>query len=103
MMTRGQTNVPVELAFSASSIADIEVDVIFAGPAGKFKVPAFWAGGDVFSVRFSASAAGQISARSAPAIPASTVRPARSRSSRIPVTIPCSGTESFEWRRTTAR
>ena len=67
MMTRGQTNMPVELAFSASvsnhDIADIEVDVIFAGPAGAFRVPAFWAGGDVFRVRFAAPEPGRYAYR----------------------------------------
>jgi hypothetical protein len=63
----GWTNVPVEFDFIAgttrSDISDIAVDVVFNGPAGEFRVPAFWAGGDAFRVRFAAPELGRYAYR----------------------------------------
>jgi len=45
---------------------DVELDVIVTGPGGKtWRVPAFWAGGDEWRVRFSAPATGKYSYRTA--------------------------------------
>lgn len=69
-MLYGQTNVPTEFTLTAArSYADIfndvDVDVTFVSPDGKqWQVPAFWAGGNVFRVRFAASEPGQYSYRS---------------------------------------
>ena len=63
-MIRGQTNVPVEIEFrgrqARRSDDEVEVDVVFTGPAGEtWKVPAFWAGENRFCVRFAAPAPGR--------------------------------------------
>ena len=65
-----QTNVPVEISFTSTSVYndifnEIEVDVIFTSPSGKeWKVPAFWAGDNIFRVRFSALESGLYTYRS---------------------------------------
>jgi hypothetical protein len=57
-MLDGQVNVPGEFALRAQKrhrdiFNDVDVDVVFSGPDGTtWKVPAFWAGGDTFRVRF---------------------------------------------------
>ncbi|OIO01168.1 hypothetical protein COS16_06405 [Candidatus Desantisbacteria bacterium CG02_land_8_20_14_3_00_49_13] len=62
---RGQKNVPVEFYLKSEKshpdiFNNIEVDVIFTGPErDEWKVPAFWAGGDLFGVRFSAPEPGR--------------------------------------------
>jgi hypothetical protein len=59
------TNVPIELQFRAGSphkdpFNELDVDVEFVGPNGAtWLVPAFWAGDDVFKVRFSGPEAGR--------------------------------------------
>ncbi len=60
-MVNGQTNVPVELTFSIPAAPwDAEIDVIFTGPDGdQWQVPAFWAGGDQWRVRFAAPRPGR--------------------------------------------
>lgn len=69
-MLMTQVNVPVEWSLRAEgSYADIckevEVDVTFTGPSGQsWRVPAFWAGGDRFGVRFAAPEPGLYSWRS---------------------------------------
>ena len=61
----GRTNVPVEFSLRASRayediFNDVEVDVVFTGPDGEtWRVPAFWAGGEVFKVRFAAPRPGR--------------------------------------------
>jgi hypothetical protein len=61
---RGETNVPVEIAFEAvGDHADpfntIEVDAVFTDPAGRqIRVPAFWAGGRSWKVRYASPLAG---------------------------------------------
>jgi len=65
-----QTDVPCEFALQATgSYADIcndvEVDVVFVGADGEeWRVPAFWAGDNVFRARFAAPAPGRYSWRS---------------------------------------
>ncbi len=69
-MLQGLTNVPVEFGLTASCsypdiFNDIELDVVFSGPDGQtWTVPAFWAGGNVFRVRFAAPAPGRYVYRS---------------------------------------
>ena len=69
-MLQGLTHVPIEFALNASCsytdiFNDIEVDVVFSGPDGReWKVPAFWAGGNVFRVRFAAPNPGSYTYRS---------------------------------------
>ena len=69
-MLSGQTNVPVEFALTAAvAHADIfndaEVDVVFTAPSGEERrVPAFWAGGDVFRVRYASAEPGRHTYRS---------------------------------------
>ncbi len=64
MMIYGQTGRPTELAFSAAgSYGDIfnqvQVDVLFRAPSGaEYKVPAFWAGSNVFRARHASAEAG---------------------------------------------
>ena len=64
-MLRAQTNVPVELSLNAGQkyrdiFNEVEVNVAFFGPGQReWLVPAFWAGGDVFKVRFSAPEPGR--------------------------------------------
>ena len=59
-----QTNVPVEISFAATSkyndiFNEIEVDVIFTNSnAIEWKVPAFWAGDNIYRARFAAPEAG---------------------------------------------
>jgi Protein of unknown function (DUF4038)/Domain of unknown function (DUF5060) len=59
-----QRNCMIEFAFqSTTRVADpyndVEVDVCFTGPDGTpFRVPAFWAGDNVWKVRFAGSAVG---------------------------------------------
>ncbi len=70
MLLYGQTNVPTEFSLTAArTYADpfneVEVDVLFTGPDGReWKVPAFWAGGGVFRVRFAAPEPGRYTYRS---------------------------------------
>ena len=60
-----QVNVPTEFTLTAAqAYADIfnevEVDVLFTGPDGaEYRVPAFWAGGQNFGVRFAAPKPGK--------------------------------------------
>ncbi len=50
---------PLVTGTNGNTSADIEVDVLFTGPDGqKWRVPAFWAGGNEFRVRFAAPTAG---------------------------------------------
>ena len=57
-MLATQTNVPIEFPLTAQKEHDdifnaLEVNVLFTGPGGiQWKVPAFWAGENVFRVRF---------------------------------------------------
>jgi len=59
-----QMNVPAEITFKAAKthadpFNDTTVDVVFTDPAGmKFKVPAFWDGGDVWKVRYASPTLG---------------------------------------------
>src|SRR4051812_40530142 len=59
-----QANVPVELSFSAARahadpFNDLQLDVNFTDPNGTVrKVPAFWAGGAQWKVRYSAAVPG---------------------------------------------
>lgn len=59
------TNVPIELQFRMSSrhedpFNELDVDVEFSGPNGAtWRLPAFWAGDDVFKVRFAGPEAGR--------------------------------------------
>ena len=70
MTNFAKTNVPVEFPLKAeraySDIFDeIEVDVIYQGPdGGEWRVPAFWAGDNIFRVRFAAPSPGRYSYRS---------------------------------------
>jgi len=60
-MIATSVNVPFEMSFrvgDTASAATREVDVTFAGPGGEARVPAFWAGENVFRVRYAPSAAG---------------------------------------------
>lgn len=62
----GQINEVIEFPLvtgtNRNTSADLEVDVIFTGLAGQqWRVPAFWAGGNEFRVRFAAPAAGRYS------------------------------------------
>jgi hypothetical protein len=58
-MLTSRTNVPIELSFhmqssTADPFNDLEMDVEFDGPDGvTWTMPAFWAGDDLFKVRFS--------------------------------------------------
>lgn len=69
-MQRILVNQPIELTLTAArSHADIfsaiEVDVVFRDPAGEtWRVPAFWAGRNVFRVRFAAPRPGSYTWRS---------------------------------------
>ena len=69
-MLPGLTNVPAEFGLNASCsygdiFNDLEVDVVFSGPAGReWRAPAFWAGGNVFRVRFAAPQPGTYTYRS---------------------------------------
>ncbi|MFH0795434.1 MAG: DUF4038 domain-containing protein [Candidatus Omnitrophota bacterium] len=69
-MLYGQTNVPAEFPLTAGKkhrdiFNEIEVDVIFTGTGGhEWQVPAFWAGGNEFRVRFAASEPGRCTWRS---------------------------------------
>ncbi|HET6452949.1 MAG TPA: DUF4038 domain-containing protein, partial [Armatimonadota bacterium] len=57
------TNVPIELAFTGQG-EDAEVEVIFADKDGvEWRVPAFWAGGVDYRVRFAAPSAGRYTYR----------------------------------------
>lgn len=68
-MGDGRTNVPVELAFDSTASyedmsSEIEVDVLFTGGDGsEWRVPAFWAGGTAFRVRFAAPTPGRYTYR----------------------------------------
>lgn len=70
MRLYSQTNVPTEVSFAATMsyddiFNDVEVDVIFTGPDGRqWTVPAFWAGDNVFRVRFAAPKPGVYAYRS---------------------------------------
>jgi hypothetical protein len=63
-MSQTGANVRVEVAFTTSAEYDdpfntVELDVIFKTPAGKrLKVPAFWAGGNVWKVRYASPEVG---------------------------------------------
>jgi hypothetical protein len=69
-MHTGLTNKPMEFALTAERsysdiFNDIEVDVVFTGEeGGSWRVPAFWAGYDVFRVRFAAPRPGGYTWRS---------------------------------------
>lgn len=69
MQLATSTRVPVEFALrAAGQYADIfnqlEVDAVFTGPGGQtWRVPAFWAGGNEFRVRFAASEPGRYTFR----------------------------------------
>ena len=60
-----QVNVPIELTFTAAQSyqnigKDVQLDVVFHGPdRAEWKVPAFWAGGTKFHVRFAAPRPGR--------------------------------------------
>ncbi len=64
-MVNGQTNVPMELAFTVpDALWDAEIDVDFTGPEGDaWRVPAFWAGGEQWRVRFAAPKPGRYAYR----------------------------------------
>jgi len=68
-MTNATARVPTEFTFKAAQryadiFNEIEVDVVFKGPDGiSLTVPAFWAGRDLFIVRFGAPKAGRYSYR----------------------------------------
>ncbi len=49
----------------ADPFNELEVDLIFSGPGGEWRVPAFWAGGQEWRARFSASQPGTYAWRSA--------------------------------------
>ena len=56
----------IEFSFSSSlphadPFNDLELDVVFEGPGGSRRVPAFWAGGQEWRVRFSAVQPGRYS------------------------------------------
>ena len=65
----GTRNLAVELAFQSGEaftdpFNEIELDVMFSGPAGKdWRMPAFWAGGCEWRVRFAAPSEGEWSFR----------------------------------------
>ncbi len=65
----GTVNVPSEWSFVSGrpyedSFNEVEVDVVFASPEGEeLKVPAFWAGGNEWRVRFAAPEPGRYSYR----------------------------------------
>ena len=62
--TRTETNVPVELALTATHqhgdpFNEVTLDVTFVDPAGReLRVPAFWAGGGTWKVRYASPLAG---------------------------------------------
>ena len=66
-MTDGKANAPVEITLRAVEsyediFSEVEVDVLFTSPDGEsWRVPAFWAGGDEFRVRFAAPRPGRYS------------------------------------------
>jgi len=61
---RAQTNVMVEIAFTATrdyrnAFREVTLDVVFETPQGRrLEVPAFWAGGRVWKVRYASPAVG---------------------------------------------
>src|SRR5436190_7796981 len=61
---RTEANVPVEISFTArrphsDPFNDLTMDVTFTDPAGTVrKVPAFWAGGDKWKVRYASPLVG---------------------------------------------
>src|SRR5207249_3908778 len=63
-VTRTQANVPTEILFTAQKthadpFNEIELDVVFTEPSGSSKkVPAFWAGGNSWKVRYASGATG---------------------------------------------
>ncbi|MCX6376828.1 MAG: DUF5060 domain-containing protein, partial [Armatimonadetes bacterium] len=69
MTVQGQVNVAVQLAFDSTASyqdisSEIEVDVLFTGADGsEWRVPAFWAGGTAFRVRFAAPTPGRYTYR----------------------------------------
>jgi len=69
MLLYARSNTPTEFSLATSrAYADpfneIALDVIFTGPGGEWRVPAFWAGAGVFRVRFAAPEPGRYSWRS---------------------------------------
>lgn len=66
---RGTTNTVVEWSFTSAKerndpFNDIELDAIFTDPKGaKLRVPAFWAGGKTWKVRYSSASPGRHSFR----------------------------------------
>lgn len=58
IVVKTETNKMVEIAFTASSACtdpfnEIELDAVFTDPSGKqLKVPAFWAGGNTWKIRY---------------------------------------------------
>jgi hypothetical protein len=65
-MFYGQTNVPMEFSLTAAQVYrdifnDVELDVLFTASDGEqWCVPAFWAGDNVFRVRFAAPKRGRL-------------------------------------------
>lgn len=63
------TNCVVELAFYSTAVHgdpynEVEMDVLFSGPAGEQRAPAFWAGDHVWKVRFAAEKPGRYTYKS---------------------------------------
>jgi len=62
-MLYARVNVPTELSLAAAGRygepSELAVDVIFSGAGGEWRVPAFWAGGNTFRVRFAPPAPGR--------------------------------------------
>src|SRR3954463_8803036 len=62
--SQGEANVMIELSFTASNTHDdpfntVSLDVVFTTPNNKtLRVPAFWAGGDKWKVRYAAPIVG---------------------------------------------
>ncbi|MBN2311596.1 MAG: DUF4038 domain-containing protein [Candidatus Hydrogenedentes bacterium] len=64
MKLYAQQNTVVEIAFDSAApydvpYNDIDLDVAFTGPGGTLHVPAFWAGGNRWCVRFAGAQAGE--------------------------------------------
>ena len=68
-MLYAQANVPTEFSLQAAApyadpFREVELEVVFSGPGGEWRVPAFWAGGNAFQVRFAAPEPGRYAYRS---------------------------------------
>ena len=63
----GQVNVPIEFSLQAARphrniFQEVDVDVVVSGPRGEYgRIPAYWAGDNVFRIRFSAPDIGEYS------------------------------------------